>query len=246
MNARVSERTSSPQAAPPPPVCRAYFKIQEAFEFHLPRLGWSLPVSPTAVAVDVGASPGGWTQYLHAAGYSVIAVDPGELHPSVLGLERVRWVPHLLGSNEANIAIEEELFRDGKTLNVVVCDVNVFPTDAARLLKDLLPQMLAGGDRAGGGVACFIFTLKLLKKAKAHHIAHMEDVCVPIFIEGCQEVLQHRGMQGSVVAYDASSPEPEEAAIAAVTCVYQTVHLCANSSNERTLFLKIDSRRSMQ
>lgn len=74
-------------------VCRAYYKIEEA----LTRYD-AAAASPMknrlvgSVAVDCGASPGGWTKYLlDEAGCKVVhSIDPGELSPDVQNLNGAR------------------------------------------------------------------------------------------------------------------------------------------------------------
>lgn len=88
-----SERCSSPfpngevplaelKVGPPN---RAYRKLWEAFVV-LDRFP-----SPGDVAVDLGASPGGWTWLLAELGCRVIAVDKAPLDPAVAALGGVEW-----------------------------------------------------------------------------------------------------------------------------------------------------------
>ncbi|MGI6201276.1 MAG: SAM-dependent methyltransferase [Christensenellales bacterium] len=62
----------------PEQISRAEFKLLEAFDlFHL--------VLPDGGhAVDLGAAPGGWTRVLRQRGFTVAAVDPAQLSPSLL------------------------------------------------------------------------------------------------------------------------------------------------------------------
>lgn len=66
---------------------RAYYKLQEAFERFS---GDTDSLLRNKVALDCGAAPGGWTQYLMEQGCrNVYSVDPGDLLPSVLGINGV-------------------------------------------------------------------------------------------------------------------------------------------------------------
>lgn len=79
--------------------CRAYWKLQEALERYqevtghvpLPLMTSShsnpLPINSSS-AIDVGASPGGWTQFLiqQCQCRTVYSIDPGMLDPRVLAL----------------------------------------------------------------------------------------------------------------------------------------------------------------
>lgn len=64
------------------PVSRAYYKLDEA----LYRFGKCVA---RGKALDLGASPGGWTQRLAETCDSVLALDPGDLKDEVLALENV-------------------------------------------------------------------------------------------------------------------------------------------------------------
>ncbi len=64
-------------AKPKGQISRSEFKLEELFrmgELELPRSG---------IAVDLGASPGGWTRILRQRGLRVWAVDPAELDPRI-------------------------------------------------------------------------------------------------------------------------------------------------------------------
>jgi 23S rRNA (cytidine2498-2'-O)-methyltransferase len=54
-------------------VSRAEFKLLEALEM------FSIPIRSGGSALDLGASPGGWTRVLRARGLTVTAVDPAAL-----------------------------------------------------------------------------------------------------------------------------------------------------------------------
>ena len=76
------------KASPPKVVghatCRAYWKLAEAVE----RYRYRLPPLSGGHGIDVGASPGGWTQYLIQSQYlsRVYSIDPGGLDSLVLAL----------------------------------------------------------------------------------------------------------------------------------------------------------------
>jgi 23S rRNA (cytidine2498-2'-O)-methyltransferase len=65
---------------PPEAPSRAFAKIEEAI------LAFGLPVRAGDVALELGAAPGGAAYALLRRGVSVVAVDPAEMDPSVLGL----------------------------------------------------------------------------------------------------------------------------------------------------------------
>jgi 23S rRNA (cytidine2498-2'-O)-methyltransferase len=64
-------------ARSPDQVSRAEFKLEELFKV------FDVPLPAGGVALDLGASPGGWTRILRRRGLTVIAVDPAGLDPRV-------------------------------------------------------------------------------------------------------------------------------------------------------------------
>lgn len=64
-------------------VSRAAFKLLEALDV------FAIATPRGAQALDLGASPGGWTQILVGHGLRVVAVDPGALDPRVAALPGV-------------------------------------------------------------------------------------------------------------------------------------------------------------
>jgi len=88
-------------------------------------------------AVDIGASPGGWSDYLATVhGCPVLAIDPGVVS---CRSPLVRHVPKLLqesfGDVRAFAAEAAEAGRGG--LGLLVCDMNVRPLEAASLIRTL-------------------------------------------------------------------------------------------------------------
>ncbi len=65
-------------------VCRAEWKIEEAFEVFGMKAGEGMR------ALDLGAAPGGWTHYLSKRGIGVDAVDPAALDEAAAGWPNVR------------------------------------------------------------------------------------------------------------------------------------------------------------
>ncbi len=59
-------------------ISRAEYKLLEAFEV------FDIDLRNFRTAIDLGASPGGWTKILVEQGLKVAAVDPAELDPSLL------------------------------------------------------------------------------------------------------------------------------------------------------------------
>ena len=128
------------------PMCRAYFKLEEAAD----RAG--VPLSSGWQCVDVGAAPGGWTQWIsdrltatatergkdtfNSAG-RVWAVDPGDLE--------LRPFP----TNVAHVKKKAELaVADGSVpandVSLLVCDANGSPELVTSILLEAKPTLRRG------------------------------------------------------------------------------------------------------
>ncbi|KAF0699783.1 Aste57867_9664 [Aphanomyces stellatus] len=113
--------TAIPDAIP----CRAYFKLQEV-------LRDDCPLPHGCRALDIGASPGGWTNFLSSNGAAtVVAVDPGELTIPVDGVSII----HL------NMLLEEAhpILAEMDKFHLCVCDINVRPHLMAQLIRSVTP-----------------------------------------------------------------------------------------------------------
>lgn len=100
-------------------VSRAEFKLLEAFEV----FGIELPAH--GVALDLGASPGGWTRVLRQRHQYVTAIDPGELDVRLAGDRGIR---HL------RITAEQYLEDHPDRFDVIVNDMRMDARDSARLM----------------------------------------------------------------------------------------------------------------
>lgn len=142
-------------------VSRSEFKLLEALEL----FGIELPAR--GVALDLGASPGGWTRILRQRGQYVTAIDPGDLDARVLEDKGVR---HLRMTAESYLREPPDHF------DVIVNDMRMDARDSARLMVDFAPYLYRHG------VA--IVTLKLPDKMPA---AQQRKT-----LDGALEILQQR------------------------------------------------------
>ncbi|WP_433006545.1 SAM-dependent methyltransferase [Kribbella sp. CA-294648] len=110
-------------------VSRSEFKLEEAlqtFDLRLPDGG---------KALDLGASPGGWTRILRQHGQEVWSVDPGELDRRVAADRGVHHVATTAG----------EFFRRNQLrFDVVVNDMRMDQILSARVMVDAVPHLRRG------------------------------------------------------------------------------------------------------
>ena len=119
------------------PPNRAYLKLWEALSL-LNRYP-----SPGDFALDLGASPGGWTYVLHSCGASVLAIDKAPLAPAIAQLTGVE------ARSGSAFALTSDQFDH---LDWMVGDIACYPE---RLYEWLQPWL------ASKKVEQFILTLKL-------------------------------------------------------------------------------------
>lgn len=111
---------------------RAELKLLEALDVFRIRL------SPGLRALDLGASPGGWTRLLLARGVSVTAVDP---HPRGMA-PRVREHPAL---QYLPCRAEEYLASSADRFDLITCDMYLPARESARLLVQAAPLLRSRG-----------------------------------------------------------------------------------------------------
>ena len=87
-------------------ISRAYYKLQETFE----RYDYTKPLLRSLrdkIAMDCGASPGGWTRFLMENGCrQVYSIDPSEMSPSVLAMEGVVYLKMKLSDALHHLELE--------------------------------------------------------------------------------------------------------------------------------------------
>ncbi|WP_350274632.1 SAM-dependent methyltransferase [Kribbella sp. HUAS MG21] len=110
-------------------VSRSEFKLEEA----IATFGLELPAGK---AVDLGASPGGWTRILRLHGQEVWSVDPGSLDPRLRGDRRIH--------HEATTA--GRFFAANRVrFDVVVNDMRMDQVTSARMMLDAADHLRPGG-----------------------------------------------------------------------------------------------------
>jgi 23S rRNA (cytidine2498-2'-O)-methyltransferase len=121
-------------------ISRAKFKLLEAEQ----RFG--LDFGAYRTALDIGAAPGGWTSLLLEKGLKVTAIDPANMHPSLIKNPQLTIYKKNAG---------EVKLRDGE-FDLLVCDMSWSPRQMGRLVADLLYALKLGGTA--------IITVKLMHK----------------------------------------------------------------------------------
>ncbi|MEV8378214.1 SAM-dependent methyltransferase [Kribbella sp. NPDC056861] len=107
-------------------VSRSEFKLEEAIET------FALDLPSGGKALDLGASPGGWTRILRQHGQEVWSVDPGDLDRRVSADRGVHHVNTTAG----------EFFRRNQTrFDVVVNDMRMDQILSARVMLDAIPHL---------------------------------------------------------------------------------------------------------
>ena len=92
-------------------------------------------LAPGGRALDLGASPGGWTRILREYGQEVWSVDPGALDPRIASDRRIHHVPTTAG----------RFFADNRVrFDVVVNDMRMDQVMSARVMLDAAPHLRPG------------------------------------------------------------------------------------------------------
>jgi predicted rRNA methylase YqxC with S4 and FtsJ domains len=220
----------------PRPVSRAYYKLLELYQDYLCQtpeadILQELLRTQSAVAMDWGAAPGGWTQVLlqHMGVSTVVAVDKAKLAPLHRLLknsakQRLVHVPATLENFSFQTFLDNQEVADEKrpstSFSILVCDASV-------QWNNLLPLILQTMQRNQTAVtwtlpAMLVLTLKLPFKTIPSLQRHVADIQqqVPIFIQNLQSIL-----------YPPSVSHPP------MSSRHRIIHLMANSDSERTLLI---------
>jgi len=138
-------------------ISRAKFKLLEA------ERTFGLRLDAHERALDIGAAPGGWTSLLLERGLDVTAIDPADLHPSLVGHPRVTWLKRNAG---------EVSFPPG-TFDLLVCDMSWDPATMAKLVLRLSPSLKPGAEA--------VVTVKLLHRKPMQTIRNVTEQLAQAF-----------------------------------------------------------------
>lgn len=120
-------RLKFPRQAP----SRSTLKLEEAWHHFIPRSEWDDRLTAGMTAVDLGASPGGWTWQLVNRYMRVIAVDNGPMNEKLMDSGLVEH-QHVDGF----------VFRPRKPVDWMVCDIVEKPARNAALLENWIGEGL--------------------------------------------------------------------------------------------------------
>jgi 23S rRNA (cytidine2498-2'-O)-methyltransferase len=135
------------------PPNRAYLKLWEALSLldHYPQ--------PDELAVDLGASPGGWSYVMHSLGTKVIAVDKAELDPKIAKLPRIEFL------KQSAFALEPDHFD--KPIDWLLSDIACYPDRLYELTQKWIQSKKAKN---------LIFTIKLQGKTDFEMLKKFQDI----------------------------------------------------------------------
>lgn len=157
-------------AREPDQVSRAEFKLLEALEL------FQIKLPPRGVALDLGASPGGWTRVLRQQDQYVTAVDPGDLDPRIAEDRGVR---------HKRMTAEQYLSADPDQFDLIVNDMRMDARDSARMMVAYARQLYRHG--------LVIMTLKLPEQNRTPVIEQAFKILYQVYtVVGARQLFHNR------------------------------------------------------
>ncbi|MBA3379241.1 MAG: cell division protein FtsJ [Chloroflexia bacterium] len=111
-------------------ISRSEFKLEELFRVH------EIDLPTSGIAVDLGASPGGWTRILRQRGLTVWAIDPAKLDSRLANDDRVHHVQMTAGPF---------LHMTDVVADLIVNDMRMDPDLSASVMLDAAKRLKPGG-----------------------------------------------------------------------------------------------------
>ena len=151
-------------------ISRAEFKLLEALEV------FRIVLPPRGVALDLGASPGGWTRVLRQLDQYVTAVDPGDLDPRLASDAGVR---------HKRVTAEVYLAAGPDNFDLIVNDMRMDGRDSARLMLAFAPYLYKHG--------AAIMTVKLPEQGRRPILDHTFSILREAYdIAGARQLFHNR------------------------------------------------------
>jgi len=142
-----------PITLPDDAVSRAYLKFNEGFL-------WSgIILGNGDQCLDIGASPGGCSQFLLQQGVRVLGIDPGAIHPTVLNHPQFTHIRSRIKDAKRSVF---------QGVQWIIADMNVAPN----YTLDVLEEAVA---KTNGSVQGLLFTLKLTQWELADKLPMLLD-----------------------------------------------------------------------
>lgn len=150
-------------------VSRSMYKLIEAFEtFDVVPMGGMK-------ALDLGASPGGWTSVLLRRGMRVTSVDTGDMNPGLSSYKTMEYIK----ANAAEIELGE------KSYDMLLSDMSWNPMQAAKTVARAAKWLKTDG--------IAIVTVKLLNDKITKTINEVKKVYSDTFeVLGCKQLFHNR------------------------------------------------------
>jgi 23S rRNA U2552 (ribose-2'-O)-methylase RlmE/FtsJ len=193
---------------------RSEFKLAEAAE------AFGMKVTHGTRCLDIGAAPGGWSNYMLKKGASVVAVDSAALDYEKLGAGTILVVAndadaHPLNGGRINVAgldglagdlskydlihiksnvqnmISSALAKLGK-FDIVLLDMNIAPEESAKVLAELAGSIVDGG-RA-------VLTIKLIDNDVQKHVNKVESILASRYGDFMLKKLPHNRKEITIYA----------------------------------------------
>jgi 23S rRNA (cytidine2498-2'-O)-methyltransferase len=111
-------------------ISRAEFKLDELIQV------FDVSLSAGGKALDLGASPGGWTRVLRRRGFTVWAIDPADLDP------RVAADP---GVHHVQTTAAPFLAETGELFDLVANDMRMVPALSCQLMREAVRRLKPHG-----------------------------------------------------------------------------------------------------
>lgn len=151
-------------------ISRSEFKLLEAIET------FNLELPARGTALDLGASPGGWTRVLRNFEQYVTAIDPGDLDAR---LSSDRGVRHRRMTAEAYLASEPDPF------DIIVNDMRMDGRDSARLMVSYARLLYPHG--------WALMTVKLPEQKREPILEHVFSILKSAYtIAGARQLFHNR------------------------------------------------------
>jgi hypothetical protein len=247
-----------------PPICRAYYKIQEILGHHFPLWRWVLPEYSQFLSVDIGSSPGGWTQFLLSYSKYVLSIDPGKMDPRLEsqcnreGDRAMKHVPYLAESEECRRELiqlccqdissssEQHQYRVSQPITMCVCDVNFEPHLAAAMLaKSIVPFMKENETIVfSSSSSSPSLSVDLLIKDSLLPNPFFSYVIITLKLQKnpSERIIQKSFANVQRILTSAFQPSSSEGERIEYSCDFKMIYLNANSKNERTVVCRVTRR----